>query len=262
MAKVITHRARKGFNLKFNPDAHWSASFYKGLNKLQYRDGVNILNINRDDATGFRLDTLTTCKQYKTPTVKGSEVLTTRTEYVNKYPSTLQTTSYNFTGTDTTPEVCVGVVKASPLHQKNPAQHISDLIMLSNVKELKPLFINLGSNLSKEVDCIRVDGAADEGPSHETIQYWWTYWHVTQHKVATLVTTRCSGSSYLNRVELQNGCLSLGHANTFIPSTLAGSCIDNDNGGIDESKLKENLELAITAYISRTNGCPCGGGTI
>ena len=81
---------------------------------------------------------------------------------MNKYPSTLRTTSYNFTGTDTTPEVCVGVVKASPLHQNNPAQHISDLIMLSNVKELKPLFINLGSNLSKEVDCIRVDGAADE----------------------------------------------------------------------------------------------------
>lgn len=58
VAKVTTRRARKGFNLRFNPDSHWSASFYKGLNQLQYQDGRDILNVNRDDATGFRLDTL------------------------------------------------------------------------------------------------------------------------------------------------------------------------------------------------------------
>ena len=73
-----------------------------------------------------------------------------------------------------------------------------------------------------------------------------------------MVTTRCSGSSYLNRVELQDGCLSLGHANTFIPSTIAGSNFCNSTGGVDEGKLKENLNLAMTAYISRVNGCPCG----
>jgi hypothetical protein len=134
--------------------------------------------------------------------------------------------------------------------------------MLSKMEDLRPVFTNLSTDLSKEVDCIRVDGAADEGPSHETIQYWWTFWHVTQHKVATLVTTRCSGSSYLNRVELQNGCLSLGHAGTFIPSTLAGPCTDPDSGNISASRLQKNLELAITAYISRVNGCPCGDGKI
>ena len=80
-------------------------------------------------------------------------------------------------------------------------------------------------------------------------------------KVATLVTTR-SGSSYLNRVELQNGCLSLAHSNIFIPSTLAGSCIDQQTGKISQSKLKENLDLAIDAYMSRVNGCPCGTTTI
>ena len=57
VAKVTSRRARKGFNLKFNPDEHWSGPFYKGLNKLQYSDGTNMVNINRDDATGFRLDT-------------------------------------------------------------------------------------------------------------------------------------------------------------------------------------------------------------
>ena len=31
VAKVTTRRARKGFNSRYNPDAHWSASFYKGL---------------------------------------------------------------------------------------------------------------------------------------------------------------------------------------------------------------------------------------
>ncbi len=34
------------------------------------------------------------------------------------------------------------------------------------------------------------------------------------------INNQNSGSSYLNRVELQNGCLTLAHANLFIPSTL------------------------------------------
>ncbi len=92
--------------------------------------------------------------------------------------------------------------------------------MLTNEPSLKPVFCNCETGQPKIIDCIRVDGAADEGPALEVVQYFWTDWH---GKVATLLSTRCSGSSYLNRVELQNGCLSLGHANTFIPSTLGGS---------------------------------------
>ena len=80
--------------------------------------------------------------------------------------------------------------------------------------------------------------------------------------MATLITTRSSGSSYLNRVELQNGCLSLGHSNTFIPSTLAGSCINPETGVVDNEKLRENLDLAIDAYICRVNGTSCGNTTI
>lgn len=78
--------------------------------------------------------------------------------------------------------------------------------------------------------------------------------------MATLVTTRSSGSSYLNRVELQNGCLSRGHSSTFIPSTLAGSCMDG--GTIDMSKLQDNMDPAIEAYINRVDGCPCGDSVI
>ena len=190
LANVTNRRVRKGFNLKLNPDAHWSVSFYKGLNGIQYADGSNILNINRDDAAGFRLDTLTTCKQYSNPTVQGKDILTTRTDYVNRHPLVLQTTSYNFTKTKTTSEVCVGVVKAIPIHQKNPSQHYSDLQMLSKMNELSPVFHHPNTGATKTIDCIRVDGASDEGPSHEEVQYWWTDWHVTNGKVATLVTTR------------------------------------------------------------------------
>ena len=42
--------------------------------------------------------------------------------------------------------------------------------------------------------------------------------------VVTLVTSRNSDASYLNRVELQNGCLALAHANLFIPSNVHGTC--------------------------------------
>ena len=52
--------------------------------------------------------------------------------------------------------------------------------------------------------------------------------------------------------------VSRGHANTFIPSTLGGSCVDPVSGSIDEQKLKHNLDLAIEAYVNRVDGCPCG----
>ena len=114
----------------------------------------------------------------------------------------------------------------------------------------------------KLIECIRVDGASDEGSSHSEVQYWWTLRHVQKERLATMVTTCSSSSSYLNRVELQNRCLSLGHANTFIPSTLSGSCVDLNTGTVNLSILKENLNQAITAYISRVIGCPCGDPVI
>lgn len=62
---------------------------YRTLSHLQYMDGTNVVNINRDDAAGFRLDTLTTHKLHRTPVVQGRQILTTHTEYVNSYPSVL-----------------------------------------------------------------------------------------------------------------------------------------------------------------------------
>ena len=54
---------------------------------------------------------LTTHKLHRSPIVQGKEILTTRTDYVNSYPSILQTTCYYFTATETTAEVCAGVVR-------------------------------------------------------------------------------------------------------------------------------------------------------
>ena len=73
---------------------------------------------------------------------------------------------------------------------------------------------------------------------------------------ATLVTSRNSGASFRNRVELQNGCLALGHANLFIPSTLNGSCL-TQSGGVNGDTLRKNLESAIDVNISRVDGSPC-----
>jgi len=95
------------------------------------------------------------------------------------------------------------------------------------------------------VECIHEDGTSDEGPSHEEVQFWWTANHLSKGRVVTFVTNRSSGSSYLNWVELQNGCLSLAHASTFIPSTLAGSCTNPESGVVD--KLRENLDPAADA---------------
>lgn len=138
--KVTCRRACKGFKLRYKPDSHWSAALYKGLNFIQLTDGSDITNINRDDASGYRSDTLFTNRQHCTPVVQGHDTLTTHTDYVNKYPSTLQTISYNFSSTKTAGELCAGVVKVQAIYSKNPAQHYADLKMLSTISELRPAF--------------------------------------------------------------------------------------------------------------------------
>ena len=55
---------------------------------------------------------------------------------MNRYPSTLQTTSYNFLQTSTTPELCAGIVKAAGVFPKNPGQHSADINMLEGMAEV------------------------------------------------------------------------------------------------------------------------------
>ena len=141
-------------------------------------------------------------------------------------------------------------------------QHSADIEMLNDSEELKSAFLDPVTGQAKRIDCIRVDGACDEGPSHEEVRFWWTARHFARGKLVTLVSSHSSGSSYLNRVELQNGCLALAHTNLFIPSTLGCSVVNTDSGAVDMEKVARNLELATSVYIDRVNGCPCGGTVI
>ena len=122
-AKIVSRRARKGFNVKLNVDAHWSCSLYKNLDFVQLKDGTDKVILNRDDAAGFRLDSTFTHKQKTVLSEKGNPELTTRTDYLNKYSSVLQTSSYMFLETNNTPIRCFGVVKAHEIFNKNPSQH-------------------------------------------------------------------------------------------------------------------------------------------
>lgn len=61
-------------------------------------------------------------KQHKATSLSGNPELTTRTDYVNKYSSVLQTSSYMFMGTNNTAEKCMGVEKAHHLFQKTATQ--------------------------------------------------------------------------------------------------------------------------------------------
>ena len=130
--------------------------------------------------------------------------------------------------------------------------------MLNDSPELQTAFLNPSTGQPKQVDCIRVDGACDEGPGHEEVRFWWAARHFEKKKLVTLVSSRSSGASYLNKVELLNGCLALGHANLFIPSTLGGSVINPDTGTVDMERVAKNLELATNVYIDRVNKCPRG----
>ena len=182
VAQVTSRRARKGFQLKYNPDSHWSCALYKGPSLIQYTDGRNVLNLNRDDAAGFRLDILATHQLHCSPTVKGQEILTTRTDYINSYPSTLQITSYLFSKTETTGELCFGVVKGG-VYPKNPAQHMEDFEMLEKSSTVLPALVNPTNLEQKPIECIRVDGGGDEGPSHIEVQFWWTLRHLKNQHV-------------------------------------------------------------------------------
>ncbi len=102
---------------------------YRSLDYLQLKNGTEQLVLNRDDAAGFRLDTTFTHKQHKGVQLLDSHDLTSRTNYMNKYTSVLQMTSYLFPSTSSTPPTCVGVVKPHVIFEKNRSQHMADLNM-------------------------------------------------------------------------------------------------------------------------------------
>ncbi len=112
------------------------------------------------------------------------------------------------------------MVKGSGVYHKNPAQHAADFEMLEKTEALKPTLVNPATNDRKVIEGIRVDGATDKGPSHLEVQFWWTLRNLRKPTFANLVTSRCSDCSYLNRVELRNGCLALAHSHPLKPEWI------------------------------------------
>ena len=102
--------------------------------------------------------------------------------------------------------------------------------------------------------------ASDERPSILEVQFVWTEIHLTEEKAVTCVTARHTGGSFLNRVELVNGCIARAHSHLFIPSTLNGP--NMTNSGLHEEKLKSNLDAAADVYIDRTQDVPFGSTKI
>ena len=256
-AKITCRRSRKGFSVRMNPDGHWNNAVYRGLDKLQLKDGLDKVVLNRDDAAGFRLDTTYTHKQHKGVQLANEPDLTTRTDFVNSYPAQLQTSSYLFMETETTPKMCVGIVKPPVIYDKSPSQHMADLEMINDKEELSSVF-QLPDGSPKSAWCVRVDGAGDEGPGHKEVAFLWAEKRLVENHYFTCVTSRHSGGSYLNAAELMNSCLAVAHSNLFIPSTLGGAV--NTATGFDENTVK--TKLASDVYISKVQGAPFGEAKI
>lgn len=91
------------------------------------------------------------------------------------------------------------------------------------------------THTQEQILCVRVDGACVKVQVMRKCS--------TGGHLATLVMARSSGSSHLNWIELQNGCMTRGHSNLFIPSILAGCCMKS--GQVNKEILKQNLELVI-----------------
>ena len=96
VARVSCRQARKGFNIKYNPDACWSTAFYENLEAVQLLYGADEVVIKGDDQAGFRLDTTFTHCHKKSVALHQQPILTTCTDFVNPYTSIIQTTSYLF----------------------------------------------------------------------------------------------------------------------------------------------------------------------
>jgi hypothetical protein len=251
-ANIVSKRACKGFDVKINVDDQWSNALYRSLDMLQHTDNTNIFSLNRDDAAGFRLNTLATANRFHTPMVRVSEDLATRTDFTTKDNSQIQVSSYQFTGSNTTKEDYAGVVKASCSTPKTPSQHASDLRMIGNDPRFVDVF-NCPDGSSRLIDAIRVEGGGDENPDHVEQKFLWTEWHFEMGKLATFVSTRFSWGSYLNEVEHLNGQLCRAHANLFIPSTLVGPNKDPLTGEHSAEMVATNLNAAVDIYISRVD---------
>ena len=89
----------------------------------------------------------------------------------------------------------------------------------------------------------KVLGATHERPSHLEVQFMWTKRRMKHCKLSAMLTTKFAGGSYLNKVELQNGRLALGHSSIYITPTTYGT--NFANGKLGEAKLHQNFNQCL-----------------
>ena len=101
-------------------------------------------------------------------------------------------------GSDLFTEICSGIVKAVPLHSKNPA-HISTILNeIETYPNVQPAFFNCLTGERKTGVCVRVGGGHDKGPTHKEVQFWWTCYHLNKASQVLILITRDSGTSKKN----------------------------------------------------------------
>ena len=126
--------------MKFNPDTHYSCSLYKVLGKNSaLKIQANKIVLNRDDQAGFRLDTTYTHSKHRMLSV--DQEVTTRTDFVNKYSSVLQSSTYLFMARDKPDERAAELSKIMLRKKKNASQHAADFKFLKTTEEFKHLFL-------------------------------------------------------------------------------------------------------------------------
>ena len=91
---------------------------YTILDYIQLRNGLDKVVVNPDAAAGFQLDSTFTHKQHAILQDKSKPELTTCPDFLNRYFSRLQVTSYLFMETQNTAVACVGVVKPQKIIPK------------------------------------------------------------------------------------------------------------------------------------------------
>jgi len=79
--------------------------------------------VNRDDKSAKRLNTTVTHNRSNTLQISSEQTPTTKTDFVEIYPSHLQTSNYEFPGTGHGVQQCIGAVKAAGVHPKSGALH-------------------------------------------------------------------------------------------------------------------------------------------
>ena len=250
-AGIVSRKVKKGRPQLFNPDAHWSASFYLGLDHLYFATDEDKSVVNRDDQAGKRLHSTFDNSSRKSMMMRDKPTLTTTSDYLFAeikgaiQPSNYLSTGFRCHGAQTR---LLSVVKANEVHPKSPMQHYTDLCdIVTDHPKMKDCFYNSQGN-RKKIELLMVDGGPDENPEQGGVRLYHVMRHVQSESYLHVVTARAAGSSRLNPVERFNGNMGNAINNVFIPATLLGSHGTPGKDDYDHKKFKENMVEAIDMF--------------